>query len=395
MSILAKLLERGERSSGDQFSAWIDARRAGRVGSPVPSVSVDTALRHSAVWACSTFIADMIATWPWHAYRRSQGVRRQITAPIVDTPSDVVTPIVWRTQALMSVLLRGNAFGVVTAWTGLTPTRIELVSPDDVTWRKLPDGREEWKLRGQPVEQWPLGPLWHMPGYVLAGQRLGLSVIAYAAAAISLGHSAEAFGRDWFDDGAHPSGLLKFDGELSEAEATTAKERWMAKVHGSREPVTLGSRWSYEPIQILAEDSQFLETIQANDATVARFFRVPPEIIGSSSGTHSVTYANVEQRHLSVLQVTLGPWTRRLEEALSALLPRQQYARANVDAFLRTDARTSSEVMDRELRNGLLQLNEGRALKERPPLPGGDTHVWPPLPSPQPAATQEDPDGAA
>lgn len=398
MSVIGRLLDRGTTRSAEPISDWSARRLQARRGTGPAIVDTNTALAHSAVWACSTLIADVIATFPWAAYRKNGDVRTELDADIVDAPSAVVTPIVWRTQALMSLLLRGNVFGVVTKWRGTTPTKLELVSPDDVSWTKRADGAEEWRLRGAPIELWPFGPLWHMPAYVLPGQRLGLSVLSYAAAAISLGHEAENFGRDWFTDGAHPSGLLKHDGNLSEEDAEKAKKRWMDKVHGSREPVVLGASWSYDPIHIQEKDSQFLETIQANVADVARFFRVQPELIGASSGNaSSITYANVEHRSISLLQFTFGPWTYRLEEALTHLLPRPQYVKANVDSFLRTDALSRSLILDRQLKNGMRNLDEARALEDLPPVPEiGQQHVWPPLPAPQPAdpASQEDPNAA-
>jgi hypothetical protein len=51
---------------------------------------------------------------------------------------------------------------------------------------------------------------------------------------------------------------------------------------------------------ITTEQAQFLGTTRANVATIARYYRVPPERTGGESGG-SLTYANVEQRALDFL----------------------------------------------------------------------------------------------
>lgn len=380
MSVIGELLARFEHRD-QSLSDWSADRLAVRKGLKSTPVDTSTALAHSAVWSCVTLISDMIATFPWHAYRKTEGVRQRVPWALIDEPSDVVDPIVWRTQVMLSLLLQGNVFGYITKFDGAAPSKIEIVSGKDVTLERV-DHVDQWRFKGESVKLWPFGPLWHLPGYVLGGERLGLSVLSYASEMINLGADARQFGSEWFTTGGHPSGLLTYDGSLTPDEAETAKRRFIDRLAGKNEPVVLSKHWSYEPIEIQAADSQFLDTIGANTADVARFFRVQPELIGASSGNSSITYANVEQRSLSVMQFTLGPWTARLETGLSRLLPAPTYTKANVDGFIRTDARTRSEIIDRDLRNGMLSLNEARALLDRPPVEGGDLHMWPPATNP-------------
>lgn len=386
MSVIGELLARFEHRD-QSLSDWSADRLAVRKGLKSTPVDTSTALTHSAVWSCVTLISDMIATFPWHAYRKTEGVRQRVPWALIDEPSDVVDPIVWRTQVMLSLLLQGNVFGYITKFDGASPSKIEIVSRKDVTLTRV-NRVDEWRFKGDPIQLWPFGPLWHLPGYVLGGERLGLSVLSYASEMINLGADARQFGSEWFTTGGHPSGLLTYDGALTPDEAETAKQRFIDRLASKNEPVVLSKHWTYEPIEIQAADSQFLDTIGANTADVARFFRVQPELIGASSGNSSITYANVEQRSLSVMQFTLGPWTTRLETGIGRLLPSPTYTKANVDGFIRTDARTRSEIIDRDLRNGMLSLNEARALLDRPPVDGGDLHMWPP--STQPVSEVDD-----
>jgi phage portal protein BeeE len=71
----------------------------------------------------------------------------------------------------------------------------------------------------------------------------------------------------------------------------------------------------YTPIQVSPEESQFLATQQANVAQVARYFWIPPEMVGGSGG-NSMTYANVEQRSLDFLTYAVSFWLKRIEDAM-------------------------------------------------------------------------------
>lgn len=347
----------------------------------VPAATADTALRHSAVWACSTLIADIISTFPFKAYRDVGGVASALDATprIIKAPSAVQTPIGWRFSVLMSQLLTGDAWGEVTASNGVYPEQIELINGNRVGYTSNPGEYDStcWTLDGKRVDLWPLGPLWRLPGYVLPGRPFGLSVLSYAASAIGLGQSAEAFGRDWFTDSAHPSALLRNTSTpIDKEQAQTVKDRWRAMFNGNRDPAVLGPDWEYTPIQLSKDDSQFLETISANVATIARFFRVPVELINGESG-NSLTYSNLSDRNLSLLQYTLAPWLVRLEEALTACVPNGQYVKGNENALLRTDNKTQAEIIDMQVKNGTMLVDEARALAERGPLNGAGNETSP------------------
>ena len=357
----------------------------------------DTARRHSAVWAAVDLIAETVAvTLPWHAYRQLDGrADRLATDPqVVADPSTVLTPHAWRRAALDSLLMRGNAFGLVTETDRSGhATRVELLAPDAVQLRPSRaegmTGRYSFTVDGVELPRYPVGPLLHVTAYEVAGSPVGLSPLSYAATAVGLGLEAGGYGLGFFADGAHPSSILTTDQALTEAEAATLKDRFRASIAGRDIAVLAqGAQWS--PVQIAPNESQFLDTMRANVADVARYFRLAPESIGGTSGS-SMTYSNLEQRGAHLLTFTLAGWIRRLEHALTSLLPRGVYVRATTDQLLRLDARTRVDVLEKQLRNGVISRDEWRALDDRPPIPDGTggEHLWPPYAS---TVTDEQPD---
>jgi HK97 family phage portal protein len=367
--------------------------------SSVGAITADTAMRLSAVWACVALICDQCSTLPFDEFRRVQGGWPVEVVPrsrLVDEPSALVDVLTWRYQFFESLVLRGNTYGWVTEMDPqMWPTRIELLDPDVVTWMapRKPGGEWASKVAGEAVERWPSGRLWHVPGRTMAGCPIGLSPIKYAMERIRLGLTAERFGTDWFDDGAHPSALLEFEDWLDDSQAKVAKTRFVESTRGA-EPAVLSGGVKYTPIQVSAEESQFLETIQANVADIARFFLVPPEMIGGAS-SDSLTYANVEGRSLHLRQYTLNPWLVRCEAALTRSVPRPRYVKLNRDAIVAVDLTTRYKAHDLGIRAGWLSRNDVRDVEDKPPIDGGDMYLWPPYstapvapPAPEPAGAR-------
>lgn len=355
----------------------VDSVRRNRSG---VLVTPDTAMRHSAWWACVNLIANICAALPWHAYRTVDGVKQQTDQdpPLLAAPSGRVTAAAWRRMVFVSALTRGNVYGWVTsADRRAHPTTIEILNPDDVTL--YTDGvTHQFRVKGHPVDTIDNGGrLWHLPAWVTPGSVLGLSPVSYAAQALGLGIAAEDFGAQWFGSGGHPSGVLSTDETVTDQQAKQLKSRFEQAVKGGGVAL-LGNGTTYEQVQIAPNESQFLETVKANVGTIARFFHIPPSLVGGDAGG-SLTYANVEQRNLELQMYCVGPWVAWLEDGLTALLPRPQYAKATTEAMLRLDAKTSAEVLEKELRNGVLSRNEWRRKKDLAPIEGaGDEYLWPP-----------------
>jgi HK97 family phage portal protein len=110
-----------------------------------------------------------------------------------------------------------------------------------------------------------------------------------------------------------------------------------------------------------------LATQSANVAQIARFFGIPPEMVGGS-GTSSMTYANVEQRSLDFLTYGLAPWLKRIEDAISLLLPNGNYVEFDVSKLLRTDAETAAKVALQHIAGKVYAPSEVRARLGEPPM---------------------------
>ena len=123
MSFLARLLGVEGRGFEAAFLAPGAATDSG------VTVTPDQAMRLSAVWSCVRLLADTISTLPLDVYRGGELIT---TPPLLVEPAAGQPRHDWIYSVMVSLLLRGNAFGLITARSGATllPSQIELVDPD-------------------------------------------------------------------------------------------------------------------------------------------------------------------------------------------------------------------------------------------------------------------------
>lgn len=350
----------------------------GGAGSPEQS------LYHATVFTCEDLIASMMGMiQPWAFKLPPNGVATPTPGPgmgSAGTPQKLAAqPRIlnepdaggdigdWLYSATMG-LFRGNVYGSVVARDRLGyPSQVELQDNDKVLVNKERDGSVSYKFGGQLQDP---STVWHRKMFTLPGHVTGMSLLQYSQRAVRLGLAAEEFASGFFSDGAHPSSVLTNDSTatMSQGDAATVKQKFMAAVHGSREPAILTGGWKYQQIQVNPTDSQFLGTEQQVDLKVCRYYRVPPELAAAAIQGSSVTYANVEQRGLDFLTYTMQRWITWWERKLGAMLPGGQYVKFDLSPLLRTDIWTRWRVNHAQIASRVMTQDEVRQGEELPPL---------------------------
>lgn len=381
-----------ERRALPMEQALSAAFRRGGFTSALMSVSPESARRQSTFWACSRLYADLIRQLPVDTFSRRGGVQKPVDPPLwYRTPMAGVRWSSWVDMAIMSLLYRGNlvGYGDMDERT-LYPRSITLLDPDRVR-RK---GVQEWTFNGKPLDParvwwtpWaldPANPLW------------GISPLEVAARSLGVADAARAYVESFFKAGGHPTLEVIFDEEMDDADAAKAKGRVMDVMSGDREPWVHGSGITTKVWQLSPVDAAFLQVANATDVDVCRFAGVrSPEMVGVAQQGSSITYANLEQRMSALLQFTLGPVIRLLEEAMSDPLvsPSSQFLKFNVGLFLRGDAMTQAKIEDMRVRNGTQSRDDVRKLHDEDPIPDGTggQYLWPPGATTLPDAPTPDP----
>jgi HK97 family phage portal protein len=346
-------------------------------GSGSTPVTPDSAMRQSTWWGCVHLLASVVSGLPVDAFLHRPDGSRQELAPvptIVGAPSALVSTGTWRYQMVVSMLQRGNAVGVVTARDRrMYPLGVELLHPDTV--------RIEQKHQLEPArffvgrEEIPREDVFHVPAFVQPGSQVGLSPISYARHTMAAAMEANRYAEEFWAGGGHPTAVLSTDQTLDPDGAARIKARFKEATKDDKLAV-LGAGLSYSAVQVSPDDAGWLDSINATDIMICRFAGVPPEMMGVAMSGSSVTYANREQRAIDFLTFTVQWWLTRIEEAWSALLPRNSYVKHNAAALLRTDVKTRAEVSAIRLQNGMTNVDFERALDDLPPVPDGAGQVY-------------------
>jgi HK97 family phage portal protein len=217
----------------------------------------------------------------------------------------------------------------------------------------------------------------HVPGLGYDGLK-GQSVITWAARqAVGLALATEQHGSRLFSNGAKLGVVLKHPKVLSKDAANrlrTQFEQQHAGLSNVGKTLILEEGIDVSNISMTSEDAQFLETRRFQVEDIARFFGVPPHLIGHTDKQTSWG-TGVEQNTLGFLIFTLLPWLTRFEQELNRkLFPRSPfYTQFKVQGLMRGDSKARSEYYASGHQNGWLTTNEIRRFEDLPPVPGGDT----------------------
>ena len=365
MSLLRRHADKvEERLSVDGYFRLLTATGSGA------AVTADSAMRHDAVWSCRTRIAQDVSMMPVDVVRYVGGTRQTVdqVPQIIAAPSVTATPMDWRYQVIDSWLGWGNAWGIVTARStnGLYPTRIELQSPSSVVVRDHADGP---KFFVNNVEHmlFPVGDLWHVPAYTSPGQLLGLSPIQYHRITISSGLEAQRFGNGFFQDGGHPNAIVGVEGTPTDDQAKSLKDKLMGITRGNRELIVLPKSTTYTQLSVNPDDSQFIETMRYSVEQICRIFGEDPADHGASAGGSSITYANRSDADLARFKRRQF-WVTKLQDALTAMIPRPQVVRLNTSSSLMMTTKERHEVHKLRLESQTITVNEVRRIEDDPPF---------------------------
>lgn len=334
---------------------------------------VTSPIQVAALFACARVIAEGLAQVPCLLQRNTpdKGHQNAVDHPLfrllARSPNSFQTSFEFREWLGLQLALTGNAF----VWVSRNPLGqpIELIplAQHSVTVLTNTFGEVAYRLNvtGQPA--YTQKNIWHLKGASWDGAS-GLNPQWLAANAIALAGDLEMFGSQLFRNGSRPSGLLTTEQVLSKAQQLELMEAWHLQNSGisnAHKTAVISNGLKFQQMQTNANDAQFIESRRYETEEICRVMRVDPLMI--QQATNSAAYASVEQRFLSHLQNTLGPWFERFTQSVEAnLLTRveQESFRCHLDtrALLRTNAIDQSSYINTMVTAGVMTRNEGREL---------------------------------
>lgn len=349
------------------------------VGPSGQSVTPESALTLSAVWASTRLLTNTVATLPMAAYRRVNGQRVPIARPAwLDAPlprDPNYTRTVLMTQVMTSLLMDGNAF-ILTAPNTLDPQALYVLNPRHVDIKGGLDTEPRFVVRTDNgmVEFGPAEVL-HIPYITLPGERRGYDPIKAYRLAVGHGLAVEEFGSKFFGEGATMSGVIEVPGPAPAQEVIDQlRTDFKARNSGRRNSHAVGiltGGMKFTPLSIAPDNAQFIETARWTAEQVAMVFGVPPHMIGLTEANSA--YASVEQKATEFVEFSVRPYLERIEAGFTRLMGEPSaFVKFNIDGLLRGDQKTRYEAYNAGIDGGYLVFNDIRRLEDLPPLPDGD-----------------------
>jgi HK97 family phage portal protein len=370
---------RGEKRAMDWWGA----------GEPRPGTVTESNASHLApVFAALRHIVDFTSTLPVDTFRtNTDGSRSPMsTLPLLLRSQNAPGRpglAQWLGQAAYGLAAHGNAVGWIVETDGFGyPTVVRWLKRSD--W-SFDETTAMFSVGGRPVSS---SNLVHIPWIVPTGHTLGMSPIEHYASIVRAGLSAQEYADVKRGGGLPPSVLKNTRLELDHDQSTRIRER-AAAAFATGKPFVTGADWDLTLMTIPPNHAQFIETLKLSANQIAAIYGIDPREIGGSA-SESLTYSNDESRSLNRAN-NMRPYIVRLEDAFNRLLPERQFVKLNVDATIRTDIKTRIEVIGAQVADGLLSVNEARALEDRPGIGSAGDRYNVPAPKAEPTQRKEAP----
>jgi HK97 family phage portal protein len=342
------------------------------------TVDGETALRQATVWACLSYLSRTVAQLPWKVLRDgdsgSMEARDHPVAKLLKLrPHPEISAFAWKEQMVWWAASYGNAVAELQKDARGSAQLICPVEP----WRVSIDrdratGRLEYLIANDTGAPTVLNSsqVFHLRGY--GAGPVGLNVVEYAAESIGWSRATEVFGSSYFGQGMAPSGVLKSKGKLSPDGLKLLKEEVRQTFSGAKNAhrtLVLDVDMDFEKLAVDPSAAQLVETRQHQVEEICRWFGVPPHKVMHLLRS---TFSNIEHQSIEVVVDSITPWALRLEqEADYKLFGANRdgyYTKLDLKGLLRGAYKDRQEGLQIMRRNGVINVNEWRALEDMNPI---------------------------
>ncbi len=207
----------------------------------------------------------------------------------------------------------------------------------------------------------------HMKFLNIPGELRGLGPIQSARRELEGAIAARDCKSDFYHDSSNIKGYLRTEKHVTPEIARQTKNDWRASGTAADIKV-VGDSLTYTPLDIKAEDLQFLQSQKFDTTAIARLMGVPASLMLAAVDGSNLTYANIEQSWIEFSDYTLAAYAGEIEELFDRLLPRGRQARFDWDSSRRANMSDRFSAWATAIAAGWLTVDDVRAREGLPPL---------------------------
>jgi HK97 family phage portal protein len=323
------------------------------------TVSPTTALSLVAVSRATSVLETAIMQIPVNVYRGNTALPTPLWLETPDIENQI-SQSEWLGTTLIHMAVYGNAFwhisrgprGIVNV-TNLHPADVS-VSVDET-------GKIYYLYKSKTYTSANIKhiKLWHNPS---STSLLGEGPLQRHRSVLRSALDLHSYADNWFRQAAVPTGTLTTSEFLSSDVAKQNKDAFVASQQ-ERSVAVLSSGLKYDSISLNPEEAQFLENQKFITRQIAMMFGVPTMYLGMGIEGQGMTYVNGNEDRAKLFEDGLQQYIVRIQQAITDLLPRGQYAEFNLTEFLRPNVKTRYESYAIGLSNNFLTVPEVREME--------------------------------
>ncbi|HET9087147.1 MAG TPA: phage portal protein [Acidobacteriaceae bacterium] len=349
------------------------------------SVSEQSALNFTTVFACIRILSESVSSLPIYVYERVNNGRKPTTShPIYNllavSPNQAMTPISWVEAMMMSVVTNGNGYSEIVRNGAGQPVEVWPLDPLKTKPRWVPKNRLVYDTTDTvdgTIRTIDASDMLHVPALAKNGI-VGISPIAHSRQAIGLALAAERSGATLFGNSTMISGMVNVAHKMDDKGRETFRRQWEQMYSGNnshRVAVLDGGDVKFTPLTMNAQDAQYLQVRQFQRAEILQIYRILPHQLGIE--TRAMGKGAVESLTQDFITNTLRPYLIRFEQEFQRKLfpsvgrsANKFFAEFHLDSILRADFLTRQQGHALARQWGWECVDEIRAQEGLNPLPG-------------------------
>ena len=332
-------------------------------------VNESTALSLVPVSRAISVLETAIMQIPVQVHRGSENIPSPAWLETPDIDNNI-SQAEWIGKTLVHMALTGNAFWKISRGPrGIV--NIEVLHPQSVGITQDSLGRITYSInsnfgvsKNYTSKDIVHLKLWSKPGL---NELTGEGPIQRHKAVLRSALDLHNYADNWFRTAAVPTGTLSTTEFLSEDIAKSNKKAFIESQQ-ERSVAILSSGLKYENISLSPEEAQFLENQKYITRQIATMFGVPTLYMGMGIEGQGMTYVNGNEDRNKLYEDGLQQYIVRIQQAITDLLPRGQYAKFNLTEFLRPNQLVRYQSYAIGLTNKFLTVDEIRTAESLPAL---------------------------
>lgn len=364
---------------------WLVEALGGGESSSGIKINREVATTYAAVWRAINLISGDVGKMPLHLWERQQtGKVRAVNHPAYvlikrkPNPEQTIFEFVRLLQVHAS--LTGSGYGYVIREPNGDPLELWPLAPELVN--PVRENGRLWYVYQPPTGEaraLDQANVIHIRGFGYDALN-AYSFLDKATETLGYGLAMRKYGSIFFKGSARPPVVLEYGGPgtLSKEKKQIIANDWNGMHQGlekAHRTAILDGGLKATILPINARHAQLIESRQFEIREIANWFNLPPHKLGDPTRT---SFKSLEQENQSYLDQTLDPWLTMWEQELSdKLLTDAEKTRDSHffeflrDSVVNIDIQTRTSTLIDQVNNGLLSLDEARAIENRPPLPNG------------------------